>query len=108
MSDDDIVIHVVDQMYASDWFLEDTMTKWEEVNDNRKTQKQCQQFFKEVNIAQKQYIKAKWSMQESINKVVTDEWYSYIKAIELKAMQDRKEQEEYIQQVTHQNTMKRR
>ena len=39
--DNDIVIYVVDQMYESDWFSEDTMTKWEETNDNKKTWKQC-------------------------------------------------------------------
>ena len=53
MSDDDIVIHVVNQMYTSDWFLEDTMTKWEETHNNRKTSKQCQQFFEEAYIVRK-------------------------------------------------------
>ena len=32
--DDNIVIHVVDQMYESNWFSEDTMTTWEETQDN--------------------------------------------------------------------------
>ena len=36
MLDDDIIIHVVDQMYESDWFSKETMTKWEETNDNTK------------------------------------------------------------------------
>ena len=30
MLDDDIIIHVVDQMYESDWFSKKTMTKWKE------------------------------------------------------------------------------
>ena len=34
---DDIVIHAVDQMYESDWFSEETMTKWDETNNNRTT-----------------------------------------------------------------------
>ena len=46
MSDNDIVIHIVNQMFESDWFSEDTMTKWEETNDNRKTWKQCQPFLR--------------------------------------------------------------
>ena len=30
MSDDDIVIHVMEHMYDSDWFTEEHMTAWEE------------------------------------------------------------------------------
>ena len=37
VSDDNIVIHVVNEMYELDWFSEETMTKWEETNDNSKT-----------------------------------------------------------------------
>ena len=37
MSNNDIVIHIVNQMYELIWFSEDTMTKWEESNDNSKT-----------------------------------------------------------------------
>ena len=37
MSDDDIDIHVVDQMYDLDGFSKETMTKWEEINDSSKT-----------------------------------------------------------------------
>ena len=36
VSDNDIITHVVEQMYESDWFSEETMTKWEETNDNIK------------------------------------------------------------------------
>ena len=36
MSNDNIVIHVVDQIYESDWFSEETMTKREEINENEK------------------------------------------------------------------------
>ena len=37
MLDDDIIIHVVDQIYESDCFLEEKMTKWEETNKSTKT-----------------------------------------------------------------------
>ena len=37
VSDDGIIIHVVDQMYESDCFSEETMTKLEETKDNTKT-----------------------------------------------------------------------
>ena len=40
VSDNDIAIYIADQMYKSDWFLEDTMTEWKEKNDNRKAWKQ--------------------------------------------------------------------
>ena len=36
MLDDDIVIHDMDQMYKSDWLSEETMTTWEEIQDNEK------------------------------------------------------------------------
>ena len=29
VSNDDIVIHIVEQLYELDWFSEETMTKWE-------------------------------------------------------------------------------
>ena len=38
VSDDDIV-------YESDWFPEETMTIWEEIQDNKKTWNKCQKFF---------------------------------------------------------------
>ena len=91
-------------MYESDWFSEDTMTKWEETHNNRKMWNQCQSFFEEAYIARKRYIEAKASTQESINKVASNEWQVYIEALEVKATQDKKEQEEHIKQVTQQNT----
>ena len=33
VSDNDITIHVLDQMNESDWFSKDTMTRWEETNN---------------------------------------------------------------------------
>ena len=48
MSHDDIIIHVVDQMYEFDWFPKETMTKWEESNENTKTWENCQKFFKDA------------------------------------------------------------
>ena len=59
VSDDDIVIHVViiDQMCEQDWFSKDTMTKWEETNDNSKTWTKCQQFFKEAYMARKDTLR---------------------------------------------------
>ena len=48
VSDNDIIIHVVNQIYESDWFSEEAMTKWEETNDNSKTWTQRQQFFQEA------------------------------------------------------------
>ena len=103
MSNDDIVICMVNQMHELDWYSEVIMTRWEETNNNSKTWKQGQQFFKEAYIARIRYIEAKGSTQESINKVVMNEWHLYIKAIEPKAMQDKKGQEEHIQQVTQEN-----
>ena len=40
VSDNDFIIHMVDQMYELDLVSKDTMTKWEEINDNSKTWKQ--------------------------------------------------------------------
>ena len=72
---------------------------------NRKTWTQCQSFFEEACIARKRYIEAKASTKESINKVESNKWQVYIKALEAKATQDKKEQEEHVQQVTQQNTL---
>ena len=33
--DDDIVIHIVHQMYYSDWFSKETMMTWEEMQDRQ-------------------------------------------------------------------------
>ena len=104
MSDNNILVHMVDQMYMPDWFSKDTMTIWEETKINSKTWKQCQQFFEEVDIARKRYIQVKGSAQESINKVVMEKCHLHLNAMETKAMQDRKQQEEHVQLVTQQNT----
>ena len=45
MSDNDIVIHVVDKMYESDWSLEETITKKGKDN-NDKTWLMCQKSLK--------------------------------------------------------------
>lgn len=60
--------------------------------------------FQEAYIAKKSYIKAKESTQESINKIMIADWNFYLKAMKAKVTQDKKEQEEHIQQVTQQNT----
>ena len=36
MSDDDIVVHVVNQMYELDWFSEENMMTWEETRTKKK------------------------------------------------------------------------
>ena len=41
VNNDDILIHVVDQMYESDWFSEDTMTKWEETQNHNNIWSKC-------------------------------------------------------------------
>ena len=68
VSDDDIVIDVVDQMYESDLFSEDTITTWEEIQDNDKTLSKCQKFFENEYIARKQYLDAKGQKQENVTK----------------------------------------
>ena len=55
----DIVIHAVDQMYESDWFSKDTMTKWGETQDNDKTWSKCQKFSEDTYIARKRYNNTK-------------------------------------------------
>ena len=37
VSEDNIKVHVLDQMYESYWFSKEMMTKWEEIDDNDKT-----------------------------------------------------------------------
>ena len=51
----------------------------------------------------KGYIEAKGSTKESINKIMTANWNLYLKVMEAKATQDKKEQEEHIQEVAQQN-----
>ena len=68
MSDDDIPIYAVDQMYESDWFSEETMTKFDETNDSSKTWLQCQQFFEEAYIARKGYIMQNKTQRRSLTR----------------------------------------
>ena len=42
VSDEDIVIHVADQIIESDWFSEETMTTWDKIPDSDKTWSKCQ------------------------------------------------------------------
>ena len=100
---DDIVIYVIDQVYESDWFSEESMTKWKETSDNTKTWQNCQQFSKEANIARKRYNKAKGQTQETMNNVMVNAWNMYLEAMKAWATQEQKEQQEHIQQVTNQN-----
>ena len=37
VSGDDIVIHVIEQMYDSNWFTKEHMTGWEEQDNRTKT-----------------------------------------------------------------------
>ena len=67
------MIHVIDQMYESDWFSEDTMTKWEEMQDNEKTWSKCQKFFEDAYIARKRYNDTTGQTQDSINKITEAE-----------------------------------
>ena len=66
--DDDIMIHIVDQMYDSDWLSEETMMAWEELQDTDKTWAKCQAFFEVAYIAQKCYTYMKEHSNESMNK----------------------------------------
>ena len=75
------------------------------IQQKHKKLKNCQHFFKEAYIAYKWYNEGKRQTQESINNVTTKEWKMYIEAMEVKAEQERKEQQEHIQQVTNQNAM---
>ena len=77
VSNDDIVIHVIDQMYNLDWFSEETMTKWEDISNSIKTWLKC--------IARKRYNKARGHVQESINNIMMADWNLYLDAMEAKA-----------------------
>ena len=66
VSEEDIVIHVISQMYELDWFSEE-MTKWENINNNDKTLR-FQKFFEEAYTARKYSNKAKGrTMHDGIN-----------------------------------------
>ena len=66
---DDIVIHVINVMYDSNWFSKDTMTYWEDILNKNKTWNRCQQVFEATYIARKRYMEAKGQKQEHANKI---------------------------------------
>ena len=86
VSDDDIVNHVVDQVYESD------MTTWEETQDNEKTWIKCQTFFEAAYTARKWYIDAKSQTSESRDEFTEADFNMYLNAIKLKATQENKVQ----------------
>ena len=94
----------MDQMYESDWFLEETIMAWEDTQDHQKTRALCQAFFEAAYIARKRYNKAKRQTHGSLNKITENELQLYLDAIKMKAMQETKERDKEIQQVTEQNT----
>ena len=62
LTDDNIVIHMVVQMYESNWFLEEAMNKW---NHSPMT--------KNVNKVCKRYNDAKEQTNETMTKVMKKE-----------------------------------
>ena len=105
MSDDDIVIHVVDQIHESDSFSEETMKTWKETWDNKKMWIKCQTFFEAAYIPKKWYMDAKDQTSESMNKSTEADFNMYLDAIEMKATQENKEHSEHVQHITEQNAM---
>ena len=85
VSDDDIIIHVVNQMYEPNWFLEETMTAWEDTLDSQKTWAKCQALFEAAYIERKQYNKAKGQTNQSLNKVTEHNLQMYLSIIKMKA-----------------------
>ena len=73
ISDDNIMIDVVDQMYESDWFLEETMMAWKDTQDSQKTWVKCRAFFKAAYIARKRYSKTNEQTNESLKKVTVND-----------------------------------
>ena len=53
ISDNNIIIHVVEQMYESNWFTKENMTEWEEKIDRNKSWDTCKLHFKLCYIAHK-------------------------------------------------------
>ena len=92
VSDDDIVIHVVDQMYNLDCFSEKNMTNWEEVLNKDKMWSKCQLFF-EASYVAKNII---WMLKNRNKKTSTiseADLQMYLTAIEAKTEQDTKLQD---------------
>ena len=69
LSEDDIIIHVVEQMYKSNWFTEEHMTEWEELDDGTKTWEECKAHFKRCYITRKWYYDAKKTRMEEVNMI---------------------------------------
>ena len=69
VSDDDIIMYVVKQMYVTNWFSEDHMTEWEECNDQNKTWEQCGAHFERCYIVRKWYHDANGAQIEEVNKI---------------------------------------
>ena len=88
--DYDVIIHVVDQMYKTKWLSEETMTTWEETQDNEKRWPKCQTFFETAYIARKRYI--------NTNKITAADLNMYLVAIDAKSAQENKECNKHIQQ----------
>ena len=80
---DDLLIHVMSQMYKSDWFLEETIMVWEDTQD-------IKNILEAAYIARKRYNEAKGQTHESLNKITKNELQMYLDAIKMKAMQKKK------------------
>ena len=39
VTDDDIIIHVADQIYESEWFSDETINKWEKLTNDKSKDK---------------------------------------------------------------------
>ena len=71
---------------------------------HKRSPKKCQAFFEAAYIARKRYNKAIGQTNESLNKITESKLQMYLDAIEMKALQEPKERDEHIKQVTKQNT----
>ena len=78
VTDDDIVIHVVDQMYESNWFLEETMNKWEALTNDEKILTKCKEFFEEhtslSRVASMQRVNQMKAWMRSMKKISNSTW----------------------------------
>ena len=103
MSDEDIMIHVADQMYECDWFSEETMMTWKDMQDTDKMWAKCQAFFEATYVGRKCYNDAKGQTKKSMNVFTEADLVMYLEVIEMKTMQENMEWDEHIQQVMEQN-----
>ena len=92
-------------MYDLNWFSKETMTKWEEINNNDKIWLKCQQFFADVYIARKWYSEAKGQTQDSISEIMDPDLKLYLETMEAKARWDKNKQQEHMQHITKQNAI---